>query len=81
MGILPAGTALEEKVAVGIEDEDVDGAVQEALAMHLVTRKLAGDVIVRIDDVEDLAVHVLGGLESSWYWVGSVLLFFLFRRS
>ena len=45
---------LQEQLALGVEDEQVNGAMPQAKPVHLDARLLADDLVVCIDDVEDL---------------------------
>ena len=48
---------LQEQLALGVEDEQVNGAVTQAKPVHLAARLLANDMVVRINDVEDFFTH------------------------
>ena len=58
--VFEVGTLLEEDLACGVEDEDVDGAVTPAVGVDEGAGGGGGDDIVFVDDVEDLVV-ALGG--------------------
>jgi hypothetical protein len=53
-GVLGGGAALEVDFAAGVEDEDVDGAVEEAAAVNFGAGFLVEDVVVLVDDVKDI---------------------------
>jgi hypothetical protein len=62
-GVLDEGAALEVNLAGGVEDEDVDGAVEQAAAMDFGAGFLVEDAIVFINDVEDVRGRVGHGEE------------------
>lgn len=62
--VLEHRALLEEEVAAFVEDEDVDGAVEELSGVDVLAGCLSGDVVVFIDDVEDFAVFLWEVLEG-----------------
>jgi hypothetical protein len=59
MIILLERTFLEEEFAARIENEDVDGAMLEALTMNLASRELPDNFIAVIYNVENFVVHAV----------------------
>jgi hypothetical protein len=50
-------TLLQKNVAPRIEDQDMGGAVLQALAMNFLARELADDFIAVIYDIENFVLH------------------------
>ena len=50
---------MQEEFAARIENEDVDGAMFQALAVNFTARKLANNFIAIIYYVENLVLHAL----------------------
>ena len=48
---------LQKQLALGVEDEQVNGAVPQAKPVHLAARLLTDDMVVRIDDIKYLFTH------------------------
>ena len=55
MGVLEHRALLEQQIAAFVENEHMHRAVQQLLRMHLAAGLLAGDLIVFIHHIEDLA--------------------------
>ena len=59
MHVLPLRTTLEKKFAAFVEDENMDCAVPEFLAMHFAARAPADHMIILIHHIKDLAGQIL----------------------
>lgn len=53
-GVLFRGALLQEHLAIGVEDEDVDCAVAQTMSMHFAARELADHLVPVVYDVEQL---------------------------
>ena len=67
LAVLPGAAFLQEQFAVPVEDEDVDGAVEELAVVDFSTGAGGDDIVIFVDHVELLAVVLRrdggGGIE------------------
>ena len=55
VSILEHRALLQQQIAAFVENQDMHRAVQQPLRMHFATRGLAGDLIMFIDNIKNLA--------------------------
>ena len=60
LAVFPGGALLQEEFAFLIEDENVDGAVEEVFGVHFGAWACGDDFVLLVDDVELLAVVLRG---------------------